>query len=45
MHRPAPRRRSGHQLFENGRSEYAEDEGHEEDCERTVALNPIDGHE
>jgi hypothetical protein len=39
------RRLSGHQLFENGRSGYAEEEDHEQDCERTVSLEPIDGHE
>jgi hypothetical protein len=29
----------------NGRSGYAEEEDHEQDCERTVSLEPIDGHE
>jgi hypothetical protein len=29
---PSPRRLSGHQLFENGRSGYAEKEDHKQDC-------------
>jgi hypothetical protein len=41
----APVTLSGHHLYENGRSGYAEDEDHEQDCERTVVLDPIDGHE
>jgi hypothetical protein len=33
------------QLFENGRSGYAENEEHEQGCQWTVALKPVDGHE
>jgi hypothetical protein len=40
-----PRRLSGHQVLENGRSGYADEEDHEQDCERTVSLEAIDGHE
>jgi hypothetical protein len=38
----ATARRSGYQPMENGRSGYAEEEDHEQDCERTVWLEPID---